>query len=90
VIRGATRTLARVFQISEVDGAHAHRFRQTLATALLEKGWTTEDVSDVLGSTPEIIRKHYAQWTAQRQERILSLAQDVWSGKFLASSKKRL
>jgi integrase/recombinase XerD len=88
VIRGATRTLARVFELSGVEGAHAHRFRHTLATALLEKGWTTEDVSDVLGSTPEVIRKHYAQWTAQRQERILSLAQDVWSGKFLASSKK--
>jgi site-specific recombinase XerD len=88
VIRGATRTLGRVFELSGVGGAHAHRFRHTIATALLEKGWTTEDVADVLGSTPEIIRKHYAQWTVQRQERILSLAQDVWSGKFLASSKK--
>lgn len=88
VIRGATRTLARVFELSGVEGAHAHRFRHTLATALLEKGWTTEDVSDVLGSTPEIIRKHYAQWTAQRQERILSLAQDVWDVGFLSDSKK--
>ncbi len=88
VIRGATRTLGRVFELSGVAGAHAHRFRHTIATALLEKGWTTEDVADVLGSTPEIIRKHYAQWTVQRQERISSLAQDVWSGKFLASSKK--
>ena len=87
-IRGVTRTLARVFKLSEVEGAHAHRFRHTLATALLEKGWTTEDVSDVLGSTPEIIRKHYAQWTAQRQERILSLAQDVWDVGFLSDSKK--
>ena len=88
VIRGATRTLRRVFEISGVADAHAHRFRHTIATALLEKGWTTEDVANVLGSTPEIIRKHYAQWTVQRQERISSLAQDVWSGKFLASSKK--
>ena len=62
--------------------------RHTLATALLEKGWTTEDVADVLGSTPEIIRKHYAQWTVQRQERILSLAQDVWDVRFLSDSKK--
>ena len=61
VIRGVTRTLGRVFARSEVEGAHAHRFRHTLATALLEKGWTTEDVSDILGSAPEIIRKHYAQ-----------------------------
>jgi site-specific recombinase XerD len=87
-IRGVTRTLARVFQLSEVEAAHAHRFRHTLATALLEKGWTTEDVANVLGSTPEIIRKHYAQWTVQRQERILSLAQDVWDVRFLSDSKK--
>jgi integrase/recombinase XerD len=62
-------------------------FANTLATGLLEKGWTTEDVALVLGSTPEIIRKHYAQWTVQRQERVTRLAQDVWSGKFLARSK---
>lgn len=86
-IRGVTRTLARVFEISEVAGAHAHRFRHTLATALLEKGWTTEDVAIVLGSTPDIILRHYAQWTTQRQDRISSLAQDVWSGKFLATTK---
>jgi len=83
-----TRTLGRVFELSEVAGAHAHRFRHTLATALLEKGWTTEDVEIVLGSTPDIILRHYAQWTIQRQERITSLAQDVWSGKFLATAKK--
>lgn len=87
-IRGVTRTLARVFDHSGVEGAHAHRFRHTLATALLEKGWTTEDVAIVLGSTPDIIRRHYPQWTTERQERIWSLAQDVWSGKFLATSKK--
>lgn len=81
-IRGVTRTLARVFELSEVDGAHAHRFRHTLATALLEKGWTTEDVEIVLGSTPEIIRRHYAQWTIQRQERI------SWNVRFLSGSKK--
>lgn len=77
-----------MFELSEVEGAHAHRFRHTLATALLEKGWTTEDVSDVLGSTPEIIRKHYAQWTSKRQERISSLVQDVWDVRFLSDSKK--
>ena len=72
----------------EWKAAHALRFRHTLATALLEKGWTTEDVSDVLGSTPEIIRKHYAQWTVQPQGRISSLAQDVWDVGFLSDSKK--
>jgi hypothetical protein len=32
--------------------------------------------------------EHYAQWTAQRQERILSLVQDVWDVGFLSDSKK--
>jgi integrase len=52
-LRDVTRTIARVFKHSGVKGAHAHRFRHTLATALLEKGWTTEDVALVLGSTPD-------------------------------------
>ena len=67
----------------------AHRFRHTLATALLEKGWTTEDVAIALGSTPDIMRRHYAQWTTERQERIWSLAQDVWSGEFWQAQKIR-
>ena len=40
LVRSATRTLEKVFEISKVSGAHAHRFRHTLATALLAKGWT--------------------------------------------------
>ncbi len=90
LIRSVTRTMTRVFEISAVPGAHAHRFRHTLATALLEKGWTTEDVAIVLGSTPTIIHKHYAQWSIQRQERIASLVQDVWSVRFLSGSQNRL
>ncbi|MFL6464065.1 MAG: tyrosine-type recombinase/integrase, partial [Bryobacteraceae bacterium] len=53
-----------------VSGAHAHRFRHTLATALLAKGWNTRDVADVLGSSETIITRHYAHWTDGRQERI--------------------
>ncbi len=87
-IRDVTRTMNRVFKRSGVKGAHAHRFRHTLATALLEKGWTMEDVAIVLGSSPDIIRRHYAQWSTQRQERIFTLAQDVWSGTFLPHSEK--
>jgi len=55
---------------------------------LLAKGWTTRDVADVLGSSEAIIR-HYAQWTDGRQERIWSLAQDVWNVSLLSGSKKK-
>jgi integrase len=77
-----------VFDLSEVDGAHAHRFRHTLATALLEKGWATESVAIVLGTSPGIVWQHYAQRTIQRQERIL--AQNVWDVRLLSDSKKLL
>ena len=54
---------------------------------MLAKGWTTRDVADVLGSSEAIITRHYAQWTDRRQERIWSLAQDVWNVSFLSGSK---
>jgi hypothetical protein len=85
-----TRTLSRVFEISGVPHAHAHRFRHTLATALLEQGWTTEDVADVLGSSPNIIRKHYAQWTTKRQQRVSEVARALWMTGFCQVLKKDL
>jgi predicted transcriptional regulator len=52
-----------VFAKSEVSRAHAHRFRYTLATELLEQGWTYEDVAEVLGNSAAIVKKHYAKWS---------------------------
>jgi site-specific recombinase XerD len=57
----AERTLAAVFKSSKVERAHAHRFRHTLATELLGAGASFEEVSDVLGNSPAIVRKHYAK-----------------------------
>lgn len=67
------RMLAAVFVESEVPRAHAHRFRHTLATELLGKGATFEDVADILGNSPEVVRKHYAKWSPGRQARIDAL-----------------
>ena len=53
--------------------AHAHRFRHTLATELLGRGASFEDVADILGNSPEIVRKHYAKWSPARQARIDAL-----------------
>ncbi len=77
-IRDVTRTLAAVFKASGVPGAHAHRFRHTLATELLEAGGSLEDVAEVLGNSPNIIRKHYAKWSLLRQERIAALMRTVF------------
>jgi site-specific recombinase XerD len=76
--RDATRTLAVVFKASGVQGAHAHRFRHTLATELLTMGGSIQEAADILGNTPAIILKHYAKWSTGRQERISQLMQSVF------------
>jgi len=75
----AERTLAAVFNASKVERAHAHRFRHTLATELLGAGATFEEVADVLGNSPAIVRMHYAKWSTARQARIDNLMDQVWA-----------
>jgi site-specific recombinase XerD len=83
----AERTLATVFKLSGVAGAHAHRFRHTLATDVLIKGGTEQDVADILGISPAIVRKHYAKWSQARQKRITDLMQSMYSGTYTAHEK---
>src|SRR5437870_4708056 len=56
VVGIAERTLGTVFKRSGVKNAHAHRFRHTLATRLLEQGATFEEVADILGNSPAVVR----------------------------------
>jgi site-specific recombinase XerD len=70
VVGIAERTLAAVFKKSGVKDAHAHRYRHTLASRLLEQGATFEQVADILGNSPEVVWKHYAKWAKGRQDNI--------------------
>ncbi len=70
VVGIAERTLAAVFKQSGVKKAHTHRFRHTLATRLLEQGATFEQVADILGNSPEVVRRHYGKWAKGRQANI--------------------
>lgn len=74
----ADRTLRAVFRKAGVPNAHAHRFRHTLATELLGKRASFEEVADVLGNSPAIVRKHYAKWSPERQSRIDELMDRVY------------
>jgi integrase len=85
----AERTLAAVFRLSGVQGAHAHRFRHTLATRLIGGGASFEDVADILGNSPEIVRKHYAKWSPARQDRINRLMQPPELGTPVVHEEKR-
>ncbi len=65
-----------VQEISLKD-AGTHRFRHTLATRLLARGVGFEEIADILGNTPEIVRKHYANESKGRQDRIDELILDT-------------
>jgi site-specific recombinase XerD len=70
VVGIAERTLGAVFKKSGVKNAHAHRFRHTLATRLLEQGATFDEVADILGNSAPVVRKHYGKWSQGRQRKI--------------------
>ena len=82
------RCLRSVFKKSGVPRAHAHRFRHTLATELLGQGASFEDVADILGNSPEIVRKHYAKWSPARQTRIDELMELVHQGSTWVAEEK--
>jgi len=80
VIGTAQRTLAAVFAKSGVEGAHAHRFRHTLATEILARGGSVNRMPrDILGISAAIVRKHYSKWSQARQQRITRLFQAILS-----------
>jgi integrase len=74
------RCLRTVFKKSGVQGAHPHRFRHTVATELLGRGASFEEVADILGNSPDIVRRHYGKWSAARQSRIDDLMEQVYTG----------
>ena len=53
---------------------HPHRFRHTFARILLNRpGVEVRDVAELLGNTEQMVRKHYAAWIPERQERLTAL-----------------
>jgi site-specific recombinase XerD len=88
VVGTAQRTLAAVFTKSGVEGAHAHRFRHTLATEILARGGSEQDAADILGISAAVVRKHYAKWSQARQQRITRLFEAIYPGTYLVHEEK--
>jgi integrase len=53
-----------------VPNVHPHRFRNTLAVDMLEKGASPYDVAKTLGDPIETIEKHYAPFTKELRDRV--------------------
>ena len=70
LITDVSRALKRVFDLSGVKNAHAHRYRHSLATEILGKGGTMGQVADILGISEHVARRHYAKWSLERREQV--------------------
>jgi integrase len=64
------------------DKPTPHRFRHAFARILLERpGVTVRDVAELLGNTEQIVRKHYAAWIPERQERLTAVLKAAFDTK---------
>lgn len=71
--------LQRLFELADIRGGHAHRFRDTFAVELLLAGVPLDRVSILLGhSSIRITERHYAPWTRSRQEQIENDLRTAW------------
>ena len=74
------RAMQSVFGLAGVDGAHSHRFRDTFAVALLEKGVSIETLAMLLGhSDIRVTLKHYRPWVMSLQAHLEHEVQKAWS-----------
>jgi predicted transcriptional regulator len=60
--------------LAPIEITHGYRsrlgYRRNLATRLLEQGATFEQIADILGNSPAVVRKHYGKWSKGRQANI--------------------
>ena len=59
-----------------------HRFRHTFARILLQRpNVTVRDVAELLGDTEDMVRRHYAAWVTEGQERLTIVLKEAFSEK---------
>jgi integrase/recombinase XerD len=72
--------LQTLFALAKVEGGHAHRFRDTFATELLQTGVPIERVSVLLGhQSVKVTDKHYNAWILERQQQAEANVRRTWT-----------
>jgi site-specific recombinase XerD len=70
--------LLKIFRDAGIDGGHAHRFRDTFACAMLERGESLQAVANALGNSLLVTQRHYNPWSATRQDRQDASVESSW------------
>jgi integrase len=72
--------LKKLFELAGIPDGHSHRFRDTFAVSLLEKGVPLQEVSTLLGHhSIKTTEKHYAPWVKSRQDALEVAVKKTWA-----------
>ena len=75
----ARRSLRKLSKLARIRTVNPHRFRDTLAIHLLQKGVRIEDVQEILGHQDvNITLRHYGNWVKERQDRLTRSMEKIW------------
>lgn len=75
-----SRYLDSIFELANIEDGHSHRFRDTFAVSLLEKGVPLETVSVLLGhASLKVTEKHYKPWVKALQKKLEVDVRKAWS-----------
>ncbi len=74
----ARRSLRKLSKLARIRTVNPHRFRDTLAIDLLQRGVPIEDVQQILGHEDvNITLRHYSNWVKERQDRLTRSMQKI-------------
>lgn len=74
-----SRYLHTLFDLADVQNGHSHRFRDTFAVSLLEKGVSIESLAVLLGhSSIRVTERHYKPWVRTLQNRLEAEVRKAW------------
>ncbi len=75
----ARRSLRKLSKLAKIQTVNPHRFRDTLAITLLQRGVPIEDVKEILGHEDvNITLRHYGNWIKERQDRLTRSLEKIW------------
>jgi len=60
------------------DWPTPHRFRHTFVRIRLHRGVPVGDAAELIGDTEQVLRRHYAKWIPERQERLTRILKDAF------------